>query len=152
MSQDRLKRCLGEDGPRRRDQPTCEDIEGDNNNHCSPHKTSLLPEPLTKTDPGWPWCGGLSQRVCHLRLLSSLRSFYSPLVESPSYLFPKKRKKIFWQSVNDKPHGSRKESWRSSFFNLCHLSSKSGRFIWRSGNHNSTKHTATPALRGNSPQ
>src|SRR2546426_5668878 len=33
-----------------------------------------------------------------------------------------------------------KECWRSSVCKLCHPSSKSGRFIWRCGNHYSTKH------------
>jgi hypothetical protein len=33
-----------------------------------------------------------------------------------------------------------KECWRGPLFNLCHPSSKSGKFIWRSGNHYSTKH------------
>jgi len=35
-----------------------------------------------------------------------------------------------------------KECWRSSIFKLRHLCSKDGRFIWRSGNHYSTKHTS----------
>ncbi len=34
-----------------------------------------------------------------------------------------------------------KECWRGPLFNLCHPSSKSGRFIWRSGNYYSTNQT-----------
>jgi hypothetical protein len=33
-----------------------------------------------------------------------------------------------------------KECWRDPLFNLRHPSSKSGKFIWQSGNHYSTKH------------
>ena len=46
-----------------------------------------------------------------------------------------KNGKIFWQRFHGKPHGSRKEYWRSSVFKLCQSRSKSGKFIWRSGNH-----------------
>src|SRR6266567_6313943 len=38
-----------------------------------------------------------------------------------------------------------KECWRSSVCKLCHSSSKSGRFIRRSGNHYLTKHSCVQA-------
>src|SRR6266571_1719251 len=58
--------------------------------------------------------------------------------------FVRKNEKIFWQSVNDKPH-SRQRMLAKPIFKLCYSSSKSGRFIWRSGNHYSTKHSTDNA-------
>src|SRR6266566_9361469 len=54
-------------------------------------------------------------------------------------LSEKTKKSFGSQLMTNRTFG--KECWQGPLFNLCYPSSKSGRFLWRSGNHYSTKHT-----------
>src|SRR6266702_1573433 len=53
-------------------------------------------------------------------------------------LSEKTKKSFGSQLMTNRTFG--KECWQGPLFNLCYPSSKSGRFLWRSGNHYSTKH------------
>jgi hypothetical protein len=53
-------------------------------------------------------------------------------------LSEKTKKSFGSQFMTNRTFG--KECWQGPLFNLCYPSSKSGRFIWRSRNHYSTKH------------
>src|SRR6266567_6543542 len=56
-------------------------------------------------------------------------------------LSEKTKKSFGSQFMTNRTFG--KECWQGPLFNLCYPSSKSGRFLWRSGNLYSTKHRIT---------